>query len=605
MAYKQEKNGDIVINGWENGIADDPYSGISDIRNINLVSIPKEASVNFSTVTNVATNKTGTMTTSSAGSDTVTLSTNSLETFQAIQFSVLSDATKGIVLNTPYWVVALGAGVYELHTNNACKVADLVNITADSLTGTWATINMSTPKHFTYLKTAYIGKYFMVDSAGLVWSNMFATNPSGYWTYTGNTTLTGGHGNGLVNYVPSDSLSSGIGYVFVFRDYCIDYATITSNTTIAWTYGWNPATGTTAQTNYLKSYGSSGGISNSSHECFLAPDNVVYYCDGAYIGRFYEETGQVFVPTTTTTYIADNTRLLPCTDTSQCLGFLGTNLMIGGRQNVVYPWDTTSPTFSYPILLPEYNVQKMVTVNTTMYMFIGNRGRIYYTNGTNAQLYKKIPDHLSGTVEPYFTWGGACSTKNQLYFSAQAYTNAGSLLSTYGGVWAIDLDSKALRLTNKLSYGTYAGYASAIIPNFATNPAGTGLYIGWDSGASTYGIDTTSSIPYYSGEAYIDSDLIPIGTFLKPTTNGRVEFKLSMPLLANETVSLWYRQKFSDAFTQIGTTTTNTTNGAGTTFSNVYQNVPFQKSQWIQIRAVLTSTSTASYCRLTEIRLGN
>ena len=50
---KQEKGtNDIVISGFEQGIGDDPYTGISDIRNINLISIPKEASVNFSAALN-------------------------------------------------------------------------------------------------------------------------------------------------------------------------------------------------------------------------------------------------------------------------------------------------------------------------------------------------------------------------------------------------------------------------------------------------------------------------------------------------------------------------------------------------------------------------
>jgi len=86
-----------------------------------------------------------------------------------------------------------------------------------------------------------------------------------------------------------------------------------------------------------------------------------------------------------------------------------------------------------------------------------------------------MPDHLSGTVEPYYTWGGAMSNKNQLYFSLFALNNDSSANTNYGGVWAIDLDSKygyggftsgILRMVNQLSYGTYAGYATGMIPKF-------------------------------------------------------------------------------------------------------------------------------------------
>ena len=601
MAISYEDN-DIVINGFERGIADDPYEGISNLINANLISVPKEASVNFSTSAISAPNVTGTVTSADAGADTVALSPNTMPSGQAIVFAGGS-LPGGIVAGTTYWLGNQIGGSYPLYTTNDRSGA-VLNITSSG-TGTFATTVMGQPKYFTHLATTFTDSYFMVDSNGLVWSNLFTTTGAVgdpyYWTYTGNTTLTNAHGNGLIAYVPSNSYSSAIGYIFVFRDTAIDYATITSNTTLVWTYGWAPA-GITVTTNFL----------SNSHETFLAPDNVVYFCNGSYIGRWFENTGKNFLPTDATTYISDQTRLLPFNDTAQCLSFLGTSLMIGGHNNVIYPWDTTSPTFSYPILLSEYNIVKLVTVNTNMFIFVGNRGRIYYTNGTNAQLYKKIPDHISGTIEPYFTWGGACSNKNQLYFSALVKTNGGTAITTYGGLWGIDLDTKGIRLTNTLSYQTtvYNGYATALIPNFATAPAGTGLYIGWDSNSSTYGIDTTSGSPYTGGTAVaktiIDSDLIPIGTFLKPTSNGRVEFKLAMPLATNESVQLFYRQKFSDDFTThpVGNAITTATQGFNG-YSWAYTSVNFQNSQWLQIRAVLISTaSSPSYCRLTEIRVG-
>ena len=44
MAWRVEGS-DIVIDGWEKGIADDPFSGIADMRNINITSNEKIAAV--------------------------------------------------------------------------------------------------------------------------------------------------------------------------------------------------------------------------------------------------------------------------------------------------------------------------------------------------------------------------------------------------------------------------------------------------------------------------------------------------------------------------------------------------------------------------------
>ena len=600
MSYHIDKyDNSIVIDGFENGIADDPFTGIADMRNLNVISVPGEASVNFATAKISQTGTTGTMTTSSAGSGTVTLAGGSVDTRVAITFSILSDATKGIALNTTYWLSYVSANVYNLYSDY--NLTSLINITADNLTGTWATINMAQPKFKEHYKNAYADCYFLVDTLGQVWSNFYITPTNGLWTYTGNTiNNTYSHGNGLISYIPSNSDTSSKGYLFVFRDNQIDYATITSTTSLVWTYGWNMATGGNGTSNNLKS-----NITNTIHECFNAPDNVIYYCDGSWIGRFYEKTGQAFDPTNTATYIQDNTRLLPFTDTAQCLSFLGQSLMIGGVNNVIYPWDTTSPTFSYPILLAEYNVKRMVTVNTNTFIFAGNRGRIYYTNGSQAQLYKKIPDHISGTVEPYFTWGGACSIKNQLYFSALATTNGGTALTTYGGVWAIDLDTTAIRLTNKLSYGTYAGYATTIIPNFG-NVNGTGLYIGWNDGASGYGVDITTAGSYSGSQATVDSDYIPIGTFNKPRDFERVEYRLTKGLTDGESITLKYRLLFDKTDSVIAPMqyTTISTDSTVGSYSNSFP-VNFKNAQWIQLQAVLNSTtsSTRSYCRLKEFRI--
>lgn len=338
-----------------------------------------------------------------------------------------------------------------------------------------------------------------------------------------------------------------------------------------------------------------------SHFALVGQDNAVYFCNTNYVGSIIVLPGQEFDPSDVDTYTYNNFALaIPVEDSSTCLAELGVNLLIGGTKNQIYPWDRVSTSYSYPILLAENNVQQMVTVNTNTYIFAGQRGKIYITNGSQAQFFKKVPDHLSGTTTPYYTWGGATFNRNQLFFGVQATTNAGVAINQYGGLWAIDLVTNGIRLINQLSYGTYSGIASAIFPLLGSPTSdGYGLLIGWYT--TIGGIDKGSANPYTGGQSYFDCDMIPIGTYLKPFTGSQIEWKTSTPLVSGENIQLYWRSNITGSYTLIPTDTSSLIG----VLSDVVK-VNFEKVQWIQLRAVLTSTDTTpSYCRLTEIRIRN
>lgn len=592
MYHNDSYDNSIVIDGFEKGIADSPFDGIANMRNCNIVSVPGEASVNFATIASTHTTiSNGTISAVNSGTDTITYTgASGLENNMAIAFT--GSLPTGLTAGTVYWISKTGS-TFKVYSNPS--LSTLIDLTSTTTGGSFTVRTISTPKYSASIFGGSTSYTWVLDDSGAVWSNLYTTT-SGYFIFMGN--VGGGgttYGNGLVIYQGSD----GKQWIFVFRTSCIDYAEIALFSNTSWHYGWNPSDATvdTGATNYLKT----ANAQNNSHEAFVAPDSRVYFCDSNWIGRWYQTDPTVaFVPTTLSTFTFDQTALLPTTDTAQCLTFLGTNILIGGKNNIIYPWNRFSTNFSYPILLPEYNVKMMVTVNTNTFIFVGNRGRIYYTNGSQAELYKKIPDHISGTVEPYFTWGGACSNKNQLYFSLLAYSNSGSLLTSYGGVWAIDLDTKAIRLSNKLSYDTYGGYATTIIPNFNTNPAGVGLIIGWYQSGSTQGIDSTSSSPYTGSQADIDTDLIPIGTFNRPKDFTKIEYKLTRPLVSGESVVVKTRLIFNTSDTGFTTALTDSTVG---NYSGV-GDINFKNAQWVQFQIVLNSTaSSPSFVRLKQLRI--
>lgn len=576
MAYRFDQyDKSIVIDGWENGIAESPYGGISDIRNCNIISVKGEASVGYSvTNTNFTSLPGGLVTSADPVGDTIT-SADGLTAGMALYFDTSS--VGGITAGDIRWVKA-GTNITVVQLSTTPALSDIVNITSTG-SATFHTIDMGQPSNRAYSIDS--NKYYMVDTNGRAWQLNRPTDSPAGCLYLGNTTLTNTAGNGLIAYR---------GYLFVFRDNAIDYMNLA---TLAWTYGWQ-----TMNTN--------NGIHNS-HYAHIGQDDTVYFCDAAYVGSFFQKPGKTFDPSDSTTYTYTSKALaLPSTDIAQCIAELGINLLVGGRLNAIYPWDRISTSFTYPILLAEQFITRMVTINTNTYIFAGNRGRIYITNGSQVNLFKKVPDHISGDVEPYFVWGDAGFTKNQLYFGTQAFDNAGNLIAQYGGLWALDIESEALRLSNKLSNNVYSGLVTCVLPvsqaaslGVSTTP-GSGIWIGWKTYTPTYGVDVTVSNLYTNSEATIDTDLIPIGTYEKPRDMTRIEYKLSKALVSGESITIKYRLIFNTQDTGYTTVLTDSTAG---NFS-LSGPINFKNAQWVQFQIVLNSTNTnPSKVRLREIRI--
>ena len=604
-------NRDIVISGFSAGIGQDPYSGPSDMKSIGLESIPNEASVAYATK-KISGPNVGTLTVTSAGSNLINFNAAAgLEGGMAIVFS--ASTISGVSTGTLYYVNGVtGSPPTAANLYTDIGLVNEVTISGTG-TGTATVFHMTDPTYFTDDGV----HYWCVDNVGNVWTNYYTTVTNNYWTFAGNGTSTNGlpnasvhtddsKGNGLVVY---NSVTSGTttSYLFVFSGSSIDYLKIQSAFT--WHYGWNPATGATSVASpYLTAPNGFDG----SHQAIVGPDGNFYYCDFYNVAKIQTEMigGQptAFNPTDTTTFTFTNYPLLPLTDTAQCISPLGANYLIGGKGNVVYMWDSTSTITSYFILLSENNVKSIVTVNTNAYIFVGNRGRIWVTNGSQAQPFKKIPDHISGTIDPLFTWGSANYNWNQLYFGIQASVN-GTNIANYGGLWAIDLTTGALRNAGQLSYGTYSGYATAIYPMFtnASQP-GYGLLIGWDDGSGNGGADQSVNTPYTGGQSWVTSELIPIGLAINPETPTQIEFKLSRPLVSGESVQLKVGKYLDPTYASFSTCLFN----GQTSFSLVGQisgitdGMPIDKFQWIIVQAILTSTaSSPSFVRMTELRLKN
>ena len=116
---------------------------------------------------------------------------------------------------------------------------------------------------------------------------------------------------------------------------------------------------------------------------------------------------------------------------------------------------------------------------------------------------------------------------------------------------------------------------------------GAQYWSGWSSTytGTSFGIDQPGTVPYNGSQfAQIDTDIIPVGTFLAPYTPSNVEYKLSRPLVSGETVEIQARPNLTATFTSLGTD--NVVAHTAFEFPTVLQN-----NQWLQFRVKLTSTA--------------
>lgn len=588
---------ELAISGWEQGIAPSPYVGLANIRGMNILTAEKQAAVEFASAACLQPPSGFTATAFTAeSSDIFTVpSTSGWYLGMALTLDTVNGstgATAGATAGLTFYVGDLTATTFKLYRNT--QLTSVLNITS-SATGTYTVPTFGTPSDQVSGKSnAYSG--YQNYKTSIVMTD------DGYVWYIPPRSVTGTGGTVAENTLQflgntghSTSISPQVGiaifgeYLLVFYFAAIDYLALThitgsGNPSSRWVYGWE-----------------SINTAILGHRALAGTDEVLYFCCDDAVGSIIVTAGETFDPTDSGTYtVNDRALALPSFEKATCLAQLGVTLLVGGVQNFVYPWNRIDTSFNYPLILPEYGVCCIVSTNSNAYIFAGQTGNIYITNGANINMFKKIPDFLTGVINPYFLWGWAMYWKNQLFFSFRAFSNASPsvIIDDFAGVWSIDLVTEAFRMTTSLSYGSYLGNVKVLLPMGNIRPTGEGILAGYINGA-TSGVDYTSASPYTNYEAVIDSDLIPVGTFLNPNTFSNIEFKLSRPMVSGEGVKISYRTNLTDSFTLIGE---NTDVGA---LSALFT-MNFQNAQWAQFRINTKSTaSSPTFTLLSEIILRN
>lgn len=587
---------DIVIRGFEKGVADGALNGLQDMRNVNIISSPGEAMVSLKTATVPSPTALSAVEVTFTGStDVVNYASASanLYTGQAITFGLTAG---GVTASRVYWVGSITSTTFKVYTNIALTTPVNLSDSGNNFTS----ITMSQPKWgcnntLKIAASTQNGYQFIQDSSGAVWwvndsGNLIFIGPLN--SATGVRVTSNASGNGVVVLG---------GWLLAFRENAVDLLStdeMTSSddpTYAQWINDW--------ESGLVSNLPTPGTGLSIVHQGLVGRDNTLYFCNGQNIGSVL--VIGTFDPTNTNTYVDNSSALLlPVGDRATHIAELGNLLLIGGTKNSVYTWDRVNPGINNILLLAESYTTRIVSTNANSYIFAGNRGRIYITNGSNVELYKKFPDSIANVQDPYYTWYDAVYWRNQIYFGLSATTNAGTAISTVGSLWAIDITTEALRMTNSFAStaSSFDSQARVILPDLrSTTPGGAGLFIGWQGTFITtvYGVDVSTTTPYSSTTStYIVSDLIPVGTFFAGRTFQQVEYKFSRELVSGESIAIGWRTNLNDSFTSLTSTSTQLGAMSGT-FGNT-----IDTAQFLQLQIGLASTDTSpSYCPLVEVRI--
>ncbi len=584
MAYRFEKEDGggnaLIIDGWENGIGASPELGVN-IKNCNIESVSGTVRPNWKSNLSSAAQFTWTFT-ANATSDTITLSGGGTVNYnlQSIQVSNSGGGLPaGLSANTTYYMIivgGLGSNTYQLATTLAnAKAGTQIDITSTG-TGTQSisnsavpmgTINymINVPVTASGITTFYA---FAYDNTGQLWHYGFQQT----WFIVPGNTLSNNSGNGL-SYIVS---SGGTTYLFCIRNANVDVLNVSTFIT-AYSPTWN--------TSWFALNSPSGFL--GSHASLLGQDNKVYLCDARYIDSISEVAGQSFDPSSAPTYTTTSKALtLPSYASSQCLEELGQNLLIGDKNsNFIYPWDRVSTSFTIPLRCAENNIWKMKNVDNTVFILAGTKGHVFQTTGYAITREMKIPEYISGGT---VTWGGIEKVSGAVIFGITGVT------TSVGGVYKL--------------YSEAGNYQGSIVGSLicdetpsigATNP--TALlsdnvpdefyFIGYAGGIDLL----DSSNKYNNYESYVESDIIPVGSFLLPKALSNIEYLLDYAPTSGG-VRLSWRNNLQPSYTTI-----KDFNCAGIFTDEIALSV--QGLQWLQIKAELKGGSGFNCPRLRNLRI--
>lgn len=660
MAYRYEKNQngeqDLVIDGWEKGIADSPYLGIGNMRNVNIKYYPGvaygnykrlPASLNWGTFTCTGTLSMGATSATltavwpyTTGIYSTTFSNGDVKnvTFTNGSLTIAWVASGGLSSGATATIIVAG-GIMAKSTYSCKSPAGLIYF-IDDLGQVWKqnSVNSSTFNTLSGSPTtgaggqgiAFWNNYLVVfrasyidfcgdgtGDAGVVSGNW---NTSGTNTPIGNITnmvftapvAIGDTSATISTYTDAGGTNRSNNWFGFLGSYQLVlssgekiFATVSSADTTKFSFALPAGIGGTATGNHINA------LLGTTHMSLVSVnDNILYFCNSNNVGSMFVPTGKTFAQTDTASLQFSYSALaFPTTETAIWLTELINKLMVLGNYEI-YPWDRISLQWQNPIPIPEQGF-KIINVMNNLYVFGGFKGNIYLCNGYSVAPFKKIPDYITGSIDPQWQWGGIMVHRQNLYFQALAF-NSQTNNQIIAGIFSLALVSGngvtaevagAITMENQNSFGLVQSSTSAggcLVDNNTSGVQFDNYYSAWSSGVGDLGgIDYNSNTLYSNNEMVIETDIIPVGTAAQQKTFSSAEFKMDQPMQSGDSITLYARQSLSDNFVQVGTTST-------AVLSSFYEGMSFQEWQWVQFKVTMScnsSASSSSFNRLREIRI--
>ena len=524
-------NEPLIINGFDQAIAESPHKGFSYMSRVDIESFPGALKAGKDLASLFHASYTSTFT-AVAATDICTATATVPENSTAVVLTTTGTLPAGLSTATNYFVIKLSATTFKLATTITNSEASTPIDITDTGTGTHTltTVNPATIKHM--VKDPRTGVKFGIDGSGRVWY----TDGAVYRLLNGNT-LTSAEGNGLAILWNSDDSAM---WLFVFRNAVIDVIDVYGTTNLR-TPAWN--------NNAWQSMNSGAGA-GERHYAITGQDGVIYFTDDRYVGSILEKPGQVFAPGTSATYTYNSQALdTPINETLVHLEEQGVNLLAAGSSsNKIYPWDRVSDSFNLPLAVPENNVQRMKNIGGTVYILAGTWGNIYATQGTYVYHFKKIPQQIMNNADSLsanpITWGGIDAINGKLLFGMTGGTagSSGSYLLYPDGRLVMDQIPTA---------GDFRAEVFDTTNNF--------YQMGYNGG-----IDTHETDRYNNFEGVVHSGFYRVATKVGKAQYSNLEVVMAKPSSSGG-CRISYRTDTTGAFTILDTFNAD---GVNTTFRN-------------------------------------